>query len=331
MTGDDSGSSDDSGPGRERPRAGGPADESDDPTGDEPRGGPPGDSPSDGGSDDRVEDDGPDERPDGEPAARPGTRRGEGQSSERPRAPPRRRSPGEQRGGRGVRWWVHRFRTAQSGPLMIAREVLSSVLMVAAVGLFLFAVSGVWPPMVAVQSGSMEPHMEKGDLVFVVDENRFADDVAVQGTGVAPHAVAEEDGYVKFGTNGDVIIYEPDGSTLRDPIIHRAMFWVDEGENWYDEANQEYVRADSCQELNHCPAPNSGFITKGDDNPSYDQAQDMSRPVKPEWITGKAMIRIPALGWIRLIFSSVGQGSALLLGGVFLGSGLGLRRRRFVP
>ncbi|PSP78951.1 S26 family signal peptidase [Halobacteriales archaeon QS_1_68_20] len=345
MTGDDSGSSDDSGPGRDRPRGdgppGGPADESDEQTDDPPRDdrdrqfseqasdppAPQGDStgvqPGRDGDRAAVQDDG--ETTSGQRSARPDSRRDDGRQRER--APPRRRSSQQPHGGRGIRFWIHRFRTAESGPLMVAREVLSSVLMVVAVGLLLFAISGVWPPMVAIQSGSMEPHMEKGDLVFVVEEGRFANDAAVERTGVAPHAVAEEDGYEKFGNSGDVIIFKPDGSTIRDPIIHRAMFWVDEGENWYDKVDQDHIRADSCRELSNCPAPNSGFITKGDNNPSYDQAQGMSRPVRPGWITGKAMIRVPLLGWIRLIFSNLGHATAFALGTVAFGSGFGLRRR----
>ena len=85
----------------------------------------------------------------------------------------------------------------------------------------------------------------------------------------------------------------------------------------------------SCNELTYCPAPNSGFITKGDNpstNTEYDQAQAMSRPVKPEWIKGKAMVRIPGLGWIRLQFGSVAIAGRGLAG--LAGVGLLVGRRR---
>jgi signal peptidase len=185
---------------------------------------------------------------------------------------------------------------------MFIREMLTSVLAVVAIGLLLFAVSGVWPPMVAVESGSMEPHMEKGDLIFITEPGRFAPDTAHDETGVVTYETAEETGYRTFGSYGSVVIYDnPD--SFGPPIIHRARFWVDDGENWYDEANPKYIGADNCEELRYCPAPHAGFITKGDNNAEYDQANGISAPVRPEWVQGVAQIRIPYLGWVRLGFS----------------------------
>lgn len=216
-----------------------------------------------------------------------------------------------------LREWVEWVRTVDSGPVMYVREILSSALIVIGIGLLLFAISGVWPPMVAVQSGSMQPHMTRGDLVFVVHESRFAGNGAVAGTGIVTYRQGVDGDYQKFGAPGDVIVYHPNGATGPDPIIHRAHFYVEEGENWYDRANPDYIRAEDCEELRNCPAPHSGFITKGDNprtNRYYDQAEGMSRPVKPEWIQGKAMVRIPFLGWIRLQFGTVSHGVAFVVG-----------------
>ncbi len=186
--------------------------------------------------------------------------------------------------------------------MMYARELLSSVAIVAVIGLLLFAISGVWPPMVAVESGSMEPHMQKGDLIFITEPTRFAPDAAYDGTGVVTYERGEETGYTTFGSYGSVIIYDSP-ERPGPPIIHRARFWVQEGENWYAKADKDYVTADNCAELSNCPAPHAGFITKGDANPEYDQANGISGPVKPGWITGVARVRIPYLGWVRLGFS----------------------------
>jgi signal peptidase len=48
-------------------------------------------------------------------------------------------------------------------------------------------------------------------------------------------------------------------------------------------------------------APNSGFVTQGDNNYLYDQAAGIcpNAPVKPEWIMGVAKFRIPLLGYVR--------------------------------
>jgi signal peptidase len=202
--------------------------------------------------------------------------------------------------------FLRRFRTAERGPLFVVREVMTSVLLVAGIGVLLFAISGVWPPMVAVESGSMDPHMQKGDLVFVTEPGRFAPDGAAGDTGIVPYADATDRGYQTFDSYGSVVVYQtPERSARgRPPVIHRAHFRVEEGENWYERANKNHIGdASNCQQLRHCPAPHDGFITKGDNNPTYDQANGISSPVTSEWVLGVARIRIPWLGWIRLIVS----------------------------
>jgi signal peptidase len=189
--------------------------------------------------------------------------------------------------------------------LLYLRDVVTSVAAVALVGLFVFAVSGLWPPLVAIESPSMEPNIETGDMVFVMDEERFPGDSATHGIVTA--AAGTETDYTRFGRAGDVIIYEPNGNDRRTPVIHRAMLWVEAGENWYDRADEDAVgTADNCRELSHCPAPHAGFITKGDFNSGYDQLgrQPISAPIRPEWIIGTAEARAPGLGWVSLRRSS---------------------------
>ena len=254
----------------------------------------------------------PDRSGHGAPADRPVQQ----DSAERPNGPPR-GPAGRDDTPDGIRGVVHTLRTA-GGTIGLVREILSTAALVLLIGGLLFAVSGVWPPMVAIKSGSMEPHMSQGDLVFIMDDERLAAEGAVDGTGVVPHEVAEETGHQKFGDRGDVIVFRPDNSTDTDPIIHRAKFYVEEDEDWYDRADQSIVNADSCEELRSCPAPNEGFITKGDNqqtNDYYDQSRGMTDPVDPEWIEGKAMVRIPALGWIRLWWGDVQHG-AMAVGAV---------------
>jgi len=186
-------------------------------------------------------------------------------------------------------------------------SVFGSVLLVAGL---LFAISGVWPPLVAIESGSMEPHIQTNDLVFVMEAERFPGPGSQGETGVVTAEAGERTGYTSFQQPGDVIVYAPNGNDDRTPIIHRAMFWVEEGENWYDEANPDYFGdADDCRELANCPADESGFITKGDWNQQYDQVDGasgpLSAPVEPEWVVGTAEARIPWLGNIRLSFGTV--------------------------
>ena len=209
------------------------------------------------------------------------------------------------RGGlRGaLRWFLH----TDNDVVLFLREAGSSALAVGMVGMLLFAVSGVWPPLVAVESGSMQPNMEKGDLVFVMEEHRFSPEYATGETGVVTARTGTDQNFRKFGGPGDVIVYQPDGNDRQTPVIHRVRFWVNDGENWYAKADERYVAgADNCEELRNCPAPHAGFITKGDNavtNDYYDQAKGISEPVKPSWVEGTAEYRIPWLGWVRLTVS----------------------------
>ncbi|TSD14684.1 S26 family signal peptidase [Haloglomus irregulare] len=199
-----------------------------------------------------------------------------------------------------VRWCLRTDREA----VVFVREVVSSVGLVVLVGLVLFGVSGLWPPMVAVESGSMNPNMQQGDLVFVMEEGRFAPDAAYAETGVVTYRTGQQAGYRKFELPGDVIVYQPNGNERTTPIIHRAHFWVNESENWVanGKADPDHLGgASSCGELRACPAPRSGFVTKGDNNARYDQVSGLSGPVEPSWVIGTAEFRIPWLGNIRLL------------------------------
>lgn len=185
----------------------------------------------------------------------------------------------------------------RSAAFLHLRDAATTVAVVLALGVVLFGVAGVWPPMVAIESPSMVPHVETGDLVVVSDPGRFAGESAdVRGVVTA----ATPGNYSRLGDSGDVIVFAPPGRA-GSPIIHRAQFRVDAGENWYDEADPAYLRgANDCAELAACPAPHAGYITKGDNNRAYDQAAGIAPVVKPSWVRAKAQFHIPELGWVRL-------------------------------
>lgn len=198
-----------------------------------------------------------------------------------------------------VRWFLYTDNTA----IILLRETVSSIVFVLFLGLLLFAISGLWPPMVAVESGSMQPEMSRGDLIFTMEEHRLSGDLAHGNSGVVTSRIGAQNEYRTFGGYGDVIIYQPNGDPEETPVIHRARFWVNDSENWYSKADPSYLSGDSCEEIKNCPAPHSGFITKGDANSEYDQATEISSPVRPKWIIGTAELRIPHLGRIRLAVS----------------------------
>lgn len=179
-------------------------------------------------------------------------------------------------------------------------DVLLGVAIIAILVVVVFGLSGVWPPFVAIESGSMEPHMSAGDLVFLVEGDRYAGDDGVADTGLVTLEHGEEIGHLAFGKPGHVVVFNQ-GEDTEVSIIHRLHLYVEEGENWFDRANPEYIDgADDCDELSNCPAPHDGFITKGDDNPAYDQVNNHMEVIKPEWVEGRAAFRLPYLGELRL-------------------------------
>lgn len=176
------------------------------------------------------------------------------------------------------------------------RVIFESFLIFLIIVVIPYLISGVWPPFVSVTSGSMDPNMERGDMILVVDTDRYADEGSINGIEDSFNATE-----IDFNRRGDVIVYNPNGNTRRTPIIHRAIYHTQESENWVEEVDQKYLKNNKCSLTPNCPAPNAGFITLGDNNNNYDQEAKLSRPVKSEWIVGRAEIKIPYLGYIRLI------------------------------
>lgn len=157
----------------------------------------------------------------------------------------------------------------------LIKDIVTTLIIVGAIALVGYLITGTWPFMVAVQSGSMEPNMHIGDVVFLVSPDRKEIITYIEG---------KELGYEKFGNYGDVIVYKPNGDNSRTPIIHRAIMFVHKGDR-----------------LGNYVAENDGYITKGDNNQIIDQPI-LSKPVKRDWIIGVAVFRIPYIGYFRLLF-----------------------------
>jgi signal peptidase len=148
----------------------------------------------------------------------------------------------------------------------LAKDIIFVVVVVGAISLLSQLTLGLWTPMVAVESGSMVPNLNIGDIVVVQGASR---------TDVIPWDEAEKTGYTAFNKPGDVILYRPygkgsmnlfdqlkmlvgiaPGKEKATPIIHRALRYVKEGESMWSGGPI---------------APFSGYITKGDHNEVIDQ------------------------------------------------------------
>jgi signal peptidase len=209
------------------------------------------------------------------------------ESSEEPAVPSPRSQP--------IRW----YRTSTNSLVVALRDAISVLLGLLVVVVVLVAISGLWTPVAIVQSDSMAPTLQEGDLVFLVEPDRYPGPGADE-QGIVTRAVGQQAGHERFGQPGDVIVYSPNGRTDRPPIIHRAELRVQAGEPWYEEARSEWLGSTTrCVDAppRLCPAPYRGYVTKGDANDQYDQSVDGGLPgdtttVKPEWIRAKAVLRL---------------------------------------
>ena len=181
-------------------------------------------------------------------------------------------------------------------------DIAVSVAIVLGAATLVYAVLGAWPPVVMPEGGSMEPGIETGSVIFVSGPSGLVTDASKGHRGVITHEQGKNMGYRTFGDYGDVVIYRPKGDNGRS-IIHRAMFYVKEGET-YEIGGLTKV------------APHDGFVTKGDSNSYYDQERGIS-VVKPEWVEGKAEYEIPGDVGTKLtsvLSSSGGSGAWLRIG-----------------
>lgn len=178
------------------------------------------------------------------------------------------------------------FRESDHPVVSLARDLLWVVAVVGGIALALYLFAGTWPAVVTIESESMVPNMNVGDLVLVVDEDRF-------GT-LTTWVEGQWTGHSSFGDYGDVIVYRPNGADSVHPIIHRAMTYVDTAA--VEESGLGAYYDD----------PHGGYITKGDNNPYTDQPNlriagvGVIEPVKKEWIVGKALVAVPLVGYLPL-------------------------------
>lgn len=222
------------------------------------------------------------------------------------------------------------------------REAVAAAAVVALVFGLLTLWSGVWPPLVVIESGSMmhqEGCLDPGDRDDDGDREctpygRFGtmdpgDIVAVKKASARQDIeLLVEAGEPRFGLAGDVIVYYRNNDTSKAPVIHRAVAWINvigEGpdrrytvdwigrERLHFSSAGVYLPEFGLDERYGYPKERafkpikSGFITRGDNpltNPASDQALGISGLVEPGWIVGKARFELPWFGLIKLALAN---------------------------
>jgi len=111
-----------------------------------------------------------------------------------------------------------------------ARDIIVAAIAVVVLLAILFAYTGIWPPMVVIESSSMMHGddsqigvIDTGDLTLVKKIDDRSDIVTYV------EAADPKDpnyGYKTYGDFGDVIIYQKNGQA-GTPVIHRAIAWIE--------------------------------------------------------------------------------------------------------
>lgn len=221
--------------------------------------------------------------------------------------------------------------------ILFARDVAVAFLVVGIVLGLLFAYTQVWPPMVVIESRSMQHSdvesaigvIDTGDLVLVQDVRAPADVVTwIEGRAT---------GHRTYSDFGDVIIFlRPGQSSGTTPVIHRAYAFVTENTTrgsdvpsleglppgtwdavsaingtrgpfaygiWQFTLTRSGWQGDRSLTFNGTAAlaqanVTSGFMTKGDNNPDVDNYG----AIEAGRILGKARGELPWFGLIKLTF-----------------------------
>ncbi len=111
---------------------------------------------------------------------------------------------------------------------LFLRDAGIALLLVVLILVAMFAYSGLWPPLVVIESNSMMhgddnlSHIgtiDTGDLVLVKKVNR--------PNQIETYVDGLSNGHRTYGDYGDVVIYKKGGSNTLTPIIHRAMIYLE--------------------------------------------------------------------------------------------------------
>jgi signal peptidase len=216
--------------------------------------------------------------------------------------------------------------------------IAAAIVLIVILGLY--AYSGLWPPLVVVESESMQ-HSDTTSYIGVIDTGDLVIVKKISSLSeVKTYVASMNEGYRTYGDYGDVIIYQRDGSTSEKPVIHRAMVelvynstsngfdvpsladsklkWSASGEplgKWYgltgtlkiegvgylNQTLNINLKGILDHYQNNGITPHGGLITKGDHNAEVDQSTMIARqPVITEWIIGEARGELPWFGLLKL-------------------------------
>jgi signal peptidase len=190
----------------------------------------------------------------------------------------------------------------KSEAMALVQDVVVALIVVAIVLGSLYVYGGRWPPMVVVESESMQ-HDDELSFIGVIDTGDLTLVRTLDNAGPPITWVEGRDtDYRRYDEFGDVIIYHKNGLTQTTPIIHRAIVRIEYNEtaegfdvptldewgvtdtieihdfNSYHNGRRESITLEidvkgilKNFKDNDNAVPHGGIITKGDHNREVDQ------------------------------------------------------------
>jgi signal peptidase len=119
-------------------------------------------------------------------------------------------------------------RKRPSPAIQFLRDAGIALAFVVSILVAMYAYTGLWPPLVVVESESMMHSEENISYIGVIDTG---DMVLVKDIDVASDVETYIEGVVTghrtYGDFGDVVIYNKMGDLMETPIIHRAVLYLE--------------------------------------------------------------------------------------------------------
>src|SRR5438445_9148715 len=106
----------------------------------------------------------------------------------------------------------------------LARDALVAGLIVTVFLGALYLYAGVWPPLVVVESSSMQRGSEASSLGVIDTGDMVFQQAASTRSSIVTYIEGRATGYATYGDYGDVIIFRRAGTPT--PIIHRAIMYI---------------------------------------------------------------------------------------------------------
>ena len=227
-----------------------------------------------------------------------------------------------------LRRFYDKYMTPQGedGHYSIVHDVLVAIIVVLIIITAIYGYTRTWPPVVVVESGSMQ-HSTESSALGVIDTGDIVMVKKVTSEDdITPWSIGKEKDYKTYGEYGDVIIYDKNGQG-GTPVIHRAIVYIRVNETnkqagdpytfdvpeWgiYNNQTIEYYIEELNLQINYTPPRgHNGYLTKGDNqmtNTKIDQQSGISdvhgrivEQVSIDWVVGVARGEVPWFGLIKL-------------------------------